>query len=721
MEETPEDDLAKLEERFLADLEQRPVPIDSLLGMLRFLRASGQQEVAESWAQTLQEALVELGDTAGLLRLLTVWAAWRGDGRGFSSFCQAVCKQASKERLWSACIASVAFGEIAPSESLRRLELLMALQPGAGCLDKTWGFGVVKRVDDFYKRMVVDFTLKPNHTLTLAYAAEALTRVEPEHLLARRHRDPAAIARLVAEDPAEVVRLALRSFGPLSVARIETLLTDLKIVTPADWKRFWDGARKVLKSDPLVDLPGKRTEPLTLRAAAISFDRAWFDGLQAERDTAAIMRLIASLEAAPQAAALDDHARAVLSDRLAFAVKGAYRSDAALYARLALMVRRLRLETPPAAELRDHLWEEERFVRAAETLPARDCGQMVALLLDEPEAPARLLAPLPRMTYNLLSATIEGLLATDAAPMAKARCRELLAAAAVPPALLVWTLRNRALVEGWTLPTTYELLAHAIAIIEDRTLGGESLRMQHQLRALFENAKWFQASFAALDGIQQEAIFDRIYGNVMLWDPATQRTLVGRMVNLVPALATRKHAAAPVETNTARWTSWRSLRERREQFKQLLEVDIPRNSQDLAVARSHGDLRENFEFQAAKQQQGVLLGRRDQWDLDLKQMRGTNFEEADSSVAGMGVEVLFARADGGRQRIAILGEWDHDEALGIVANRSRLALALEGRRAGDQAVIPGVQGDETVTILAVEPLGEAVRAWVGTPAGTDTN
>ncbi|MDD5707943.1 MAG: GreA/GreB family elongation factor, partial [Kiritimatiellae bacterium] len=84
------------------------------------------------------------------------------------------------------------------------------------------------------------------------------------------------------------------------------------------------------------------------------------------------------------------------------------------------------------------------------------------------------------------------------------------------------------------------------------------------------------------------------------------------------------------------------------------------------------------------------------------------------------VEVVLGQADGTRQRVAILGEWDRDEVLGIIPNRSRLAQALEGRRAGEQVTIPGAQGDEAATVLSIEPLSEAVRTWAGAPApGTD--
>jgi transcription elongation GreA/GreB family factor len=715
MEETAGGDLRQLEERFLEELTQRPPPIDSLLDILREVRAGGRQDLCESWAQSMQEALVEIGDTAGLLRLLALWAVWRDDGRGFGGFCRDVLGKACKDRLWSACVASVGFGEIAPSESLRRLDVLLGCRPGACFLDKTWGFGVVRRVDDFYRRVVLDFTLKPGHALSLACAAESLSRVGEDHLLARRHRDPAAMERLAQENPAEVVRIALRSYGPLSATRLEALLTEHRIVAPGAWKGFWDAARKVLKADPLVDMPARRTAPITLRRAAVAYDAAWFEALGGLTDTEAIMRRIQELEAAGGTDALDDAARAVLADRLSFALKGAFGGNDALYARLALMTRRLKLTTPPPAELRARLLEEGRYVRAAESLPARDCRQMAAFLSEEAGAPALLLADLPAMSFNLLAETLEALMARDDTVEAvKTRCRELLSVPAVPPALLVWVLRNRPRLAGWPLPSLYELLGHALAIVADRTLGGELLRMQHALRGLFGNEKWFTECFRELDGIQRAAIFDHIHGGNGVWDPATRRALLARMTRIEPSLADRKRGAdadAPAPA-PVRWTSWRSLRERQARYRQLIETEIPRNSRDLAAARSLGDLRENFEYQAARQQQAILLQRREEWERELRQIRGTSFAEADTAKVGMGVEVLLQHADGRRRRIVILGELDHDEALGIMSGRSRLALALTGRRVGEEVLVPGANGEEKVVILAIERPGPAVRAWL---------
>ena len=55
---------------------------------------------------------------------------------------------------------------------------------------------------------------------------------------------------------------------------------------------------------------------------------------------------------------------------------------------------------------------------------------------------------------------------------------------------------------------------------------------------------------------------------------------------------------------------------------------MPQNNRDIAEARSYGDLRENFEYQAAKQQQATLLQRLSVMDADLRQVKGSDFAGA---------------------------------------------------------------------------------------------
>jgi transcription elongation GreA/GreB family factor len=710
----PRSTLAELEDQFLAVLQTAPIPVMEALELVRAVSSSPGR--TNDWIQMLQDALIKSGDAQGMIRWLRALAVEHAGDRAFGGVCAALLRKATQDRALLAFIDCVAFGEVSPAESFRRLDVLLALNPDTLCMDRTWGLGVVRRADAFYRKLTIDFHGKPAHQMTFTYGAEALTPVDDQHLLARQHRDPAAIAKLVAEEPDEVVRLALRSFGPMPVGRLEQTLAERHVVAADDWKRFWEAARKRLKGDPLIVIPAKRTESIVIRARAEDFGASWVDALARERDIGRILSTIETHEAQTKQAP-DGATRQTIAERLTFALKGAHNTDPAMYARLAMAVRRIGLDQPPMATLRAHLWENNRYIEAATRLSARDAAALASFLLeDDPEAPGRILAHLAELPFALLCEVLACLRGAPADAAAQARCRELLSAPKAPPALLVWTIRNRAEFAAWKLSDMHDLMVRCVALLEE-DLSGEDLRMQNSLRQLFENAKWFETAFTGLDALERQSLFERIQA-AGAWDPTTRRSLIGRMIRVEPALAERRKTTGGGQGDikpVGRWTSWRSLTERQAQYRRLVEIDIPKNSQDIATARSYGDLRENFEYHAAKHQQGLLLQRQAEMELDLKQIKGTDFTTVPTERAGIGTCVTIAYPDGRRQTFNILGEWDRDEALNIISNKSRLAQCLEGRRAGDTAVVPGDTGNEPVVLEAVGGLPEAVRAWVGAP------
>ncbi len=79
----------------------------------------------------------------------------------------------------------------------------------------------------------------------------------------------------------------------------------------------------------------------------------------------------------------------------------------------------------------------------------------------------------------------------------------------------------------------------------------------------------------------------------------------------------------------------------------------------------------------------------------------------------LGACVTLRYDDGREEKYHILGEWDHDEQLGIISNRSRLAEILQGRRAGERVEVPDGSGQmHGATLVAVSGLSDAVRAWI---------
>jgi len=196
------------------------------------------------------------------------------------------------------------------------------------------------------------------------------------------------------------------------------------------------------------------------------------------------------------------------------------------------------------------------------------------------------------------------------------------------------------------------------------------------------------------------------------WDESTRRSAMGKMIKLFPDLQAEAAPKSEEGTHRGRFTSWRSYQERQEQLRVLIEVTIPANSKDIGHARSYGDLRENFEYQTAKDQQGLLMRRKADWERDLAEVRGTDFRGAPAKKVGMGTGVKLSRPDGREDGYWILGEWDRDETLNIISNMSEIAQRLEGAGPNDEVRMPDDGESEKTRIIAVSALSDELAAWV---------
>ena len=178
------------------------------------------------------------------------------------------------------------------------------------------------------------------------------------------------------------------------------------------------------------------------------------------------------------------------------------------------------------------------------------------------------------------------------------------------------------------------------------------------------------------------------------------------------AVITGEEEETPVATYGT-VTSHRSYRERQEKLEKLINVEIPANSKEIAVARSYGDLSENFEYKAAKDMQRVLMARRADLEAMMTKVRPTDFSEAPKGVAGVGSTVTLEYPDGRVEHFHILGEWDQQPEKRIISSNTRMAKALAGKKPGETVVVPADDGTEIECVLkSVEELPAEIKEWM---------
>ncbi len=622
-------------------------------------------------------------------------------------------KKTTNDRLVLSFLDGVGFGTASLDKVLGALEKLLGFQPGALVLNDTWGLGIVKRLDYFYKRITVDFKTKKGHQFTYMAAIDMLQAAPENHVLVLAHGDPARIEDLLKNHPGEFVKLILASYGDMPLTRLETVVVANGFVKAVNWKKFWEDARTALRRDGLVEIPTRRTDPLRLRQSVEDYGDNWLTALTHETDPklilAGVREFVTKMERFRTAS---EDTKKKIGERLAFAVTAARLVDDALYARLACLVLQLGYTTPTAEEMREYLWQRKRYIKAAAELPAREVGQMIRFLACDDTAKARLYAALPDLCYAAVDETVKAF--GEDVNLRKAAGTYMKAPAA--PATLTTLLAGHfAMYQNWVeLPSYVTILSHAIALGEGRQ-SGEALRLQNIIRRLFADTKWLKSVFDSLSPEDRILFFERFQASIA-WDPSTHHTIVVRMAHICPELESHI-VKVEKKREYPRVTSYRSYAFKKAEYLKLINEEMPANVKRIEFAKGFGDLSENAEYQYAKDEQRALMQKQTLMQADLEAVKPSEFATVELTEVAPGLEVVVETPSGDKA-YSVLGEWDNDIEMNILSMKTQLAKNMLGKKIGDKFELPGVEGAERfATVKALRPLSDAVREWMKLPAG----
>lgn len=144
----------------------------------------------------------------------------------------------------------------------------------------------------------------------------------------------------------------------------------------------------------------------------------------------------------------------------------------------------------------------------------------------------------------------------------------------------------------------------------------------------------------------------------------------------------------------------------REELNQLKSVDRPRISQAIAEAREHGDLKENAEYHAAREQQGFCEGRIQEIEAKLSNsivIDVMTIPHSGKVIFGVTVSIINCETDE-ELTYKIVGEDEADVTSGMISVTSPIARALIGKEEGDVVVVKTPGGDVEYEIDEVQHL-----------------
>ena len=141
-----------------------------------------------------------------------------------------------------------------------------------------------------------------------------------------------------------------------------------------------------------------------------------------------------------------------------------------------------------------------------------------------------------------------------------------------------------------------------------------------------------------------------------------------------------------------------------EELQKLKRKDRPVVIQAIAEARAHGDLKENAEYHAAKEQQGFIEGR-------IKDLEGklSNLQVIDVTAIDARGKVIFGATVRMHDEAAdkeityrIVGEDEADIKTGLISCTSPIARAMIGKTEGDEVAFSAPGGEKYYEILEVQ-------------------
>jgi transcription elongation factor GreA len=141
----------------------------------------------------------------------------------------------------------------------------------------------------------------------------------------------------------------------------------------------------------------------------------------------------------------------------------------------------------------------------------------------------------------------------------------------------------------------------------------------------------------------------------------------------------------------------------RDELERLKSVDRPAVIHAIAEARAHGDLKENAEYHAAREQQGFIEGR-----IKLLEGELSNAQLIDVTTLNAGGRIVFgatvdlADSDSGDEvTYKIVGDLESDLKQRLISISSPVARALIGKHEGDTITIEAPGGNREYDIIAV--------------------
>jgi transcription elongation GreA/GreB family factor len=656
-----------VEELVLSRIDTTPGDLQLFIPILRHFTKNDKKDTAQTYYELLLEAYrkknMETEEIALLRALLIIWPDALDTRKILLEHIRRLYSNTPNFNRLTAHCRILETGE--PQAAFKRFENWLRYDEGRGVYLTTRGVGRVREINLPLDTIRVFFPLTRGLlSFKLDEAARMLEPLPPGHFLIKTLDMQAELQALAKSDGSELLRQLFAAVErPLPLSELREMLA--AVVEPSQWSSWWTAVRKdrrltvtrgnlctwsdsandaditilgqfmAANTRERLDLAQKFAKRSSKLASAMAEELLKDAQRELTHDRGLSLELFLALEKLPDSGAGVERAAAV---------SGLLQQPEALdfVRRLSDRVMRKRA----LALIREH--RKDWHALFSEFIRSESDAQSIALLYES------LREYDPVFTDNLVG--------------------DAISSPANAPDFFIWLCRELTSRPELSRFANMNFLLLILRLLQNNTIKEQNAN----LRKLFDEDGTFHHLTRKLNTDQAKQLIGLLDRDSSLEDYRREK-----MFKDIRAWYPQTHEIK----DTTFFVSASALAIRQAEFTRITTSDIPHNTEEIMKARAHGDLRENFEYHAARARQEILSSRAKTLHDELQFARPIEFGRIDPSVVCIGTAVRLVPEGGGKEvTVTILGPWDSDPAENILSYLAPAAAGLLGKKKGDTAV-----------------------------------
>jgi len=581
-------------------------------------------------------------------------------------------------------------------DAIADFEKHISFDAGNFVFHRAWGVGIIKEIDD--DSITIDFAKKRGHKMSLKMAVSALDILPKDHIwVLRSISKKERLHAKVKTDIVWALKMVIRSCG--NAADMKKIKAELvpHVLTQGEWSSWSAKARQILKTNQEFGVLTDKLDHFVVRDQPISFEEKTFNKFKAEKTffdrVKTLNEFLAYVEKEGRAGPDSDLFREMFEYFVGFLRSQSQVNEHVVASNL--VVRKV-VEKYPFLNPGVELDFKEIFTQIQEP-------EEIFFRLDSNDLKREFLTQIRRNvkewpTYyvrlfpHFLSRDIVGELERSGKD---AELRELFQTVYNNYRDLrepfVWMTRN-CMDDAWfhAQDVQYEKILigmiHLLDITAREIDNRKDVSLNRKINKQIHNFLFKEGNLKQYIAEADEDAMNRIYtlvSDVKDLDPSIVIELKQEILNRYPNFKFYGESEKEIVSRGFIVTP-AAYDEKQKALQHLHEVEVPENSKEISEALSHGDLRENAEYKAAKERQDMLNNTAARLKEEIERAQIMRKSDVDTSSISFGTRVKLYNKDADKpEEFTVLGPWESNPDDSVISYLSPLGNELYNHKEGE--------------------------------------